>query len=259
MCRRSQFLWWVFFIEVCFGKVCLFLLIHMIQIFITDESNLRAWKVHVYACAVCVYLLLEVWFSWSMQLQTSTFLLTSVTPMSPRWVESFLLNKSLTWNPKLKYEWPVWTSVIKNHLDPSAVYNFWNVVFWLSILFLSFPCLIFFQGAILSDPWGGAVAHAECVESAARLKFKTKRLLKAQFSTDLGSDSFAQVNGIFKPLLSSWRRRVSRTSPQVRTDRRHGPSGRGLSRSGGLRTLLLGNGVLKHTLINCRWKEKVGD
>lgn len=54
---------------------------------------------------MCVYLFAVVWLSCSMQLHTApTFLLTSVTPMSPRWLGSFLLNKSLTWKTERQKE-----------------------------------------------------------------------------------------------------------------------------------------------------------
>lgn len=47
---------------------------------------------------IFTHLLAELWPKWSVLLQTTpTFLLTSVTPMSPRWLGSFLLSRSLTW------------------------------------------------------------------------------------------------------------------------------------------------------------------
>lgn len=118
-----------------------------------------------------------------------------------------------------------------------------------------------FDGATLIDHWGGAVVHAGCllcvhlVDIYRNCNHTKQKYFKEHFNTDPGSHSFAQVNGILKPLLSSGGRRVNRTGPQVRTDWRRGPSGRRLGRPGGLGTLLLGNGVLKHTLINCGGKD----
>lgn len=74
--------------------------------------------------------------------------------------------------------------------------------------------------------------------------------------TYLCTDSFAQINGIFKPLLASGGRRVDGAGPQVRISRCWGASGWGLAWPGGLRTSLLSNGVLKHTLIN--WEKEDG-
>lgn len=73
--------------------------------------------------------------------------------------------------------------------------------------------------------------------------------------TNLCPDCLAQVNGIFQPLLSSRGGRVHAAGPRVGISRRRGAPGRGRPWPQGLGTLLLRNGVLKHTLINCSQKK----
>lgn len=73
--------------------------------------------------------------------------------------------------------------------------------------------------------------------------------------TNLCPDCLAQVNGIFQPLLSSRGGRVHTAGPRVGISRHRGAPGRGRPWPRGLGTLLLRNGVLKHTLINCSQKK----
>lgn len=72
--------------------------------------------------------------------------------------------------------------------------------------------------------------------------------------TNLGSDSFPQVNGVFQPLLASRGGRVHGAGAQVGISWCWGTSGRRRAWPGDLGTLLLGNRVLKHTLINWGWR-----
>lgn len=72
--------------------------------------------------------------------------------------------------------------------------------------------------------------------------------------TNLCANSFSKINGVFEPLLAPRGWRVHRVGAQVGINRCWRASGWSLAWPDGLRTLLLGHGVLKHTLIN--WDER---
>lgn len=72
--------------------------------------------------------------------------------------------------------------------------------------------------------------------------------------TNLRANSFSKINGVFEPLLAPRGRRVHRVGAQVWINRCWRASGWSLAWPDGLRTLLLGDGVLKHTLIDWEWE-----
>lgn len=72
--------------------------------------------------------------------------------------------------------------------------------------------------------------------------------------TNLSANSFSKINGVFEPLLAPRGWRVHRIGAQVGINRCWRASGWSLAWPDGLRTLLLGDGVLKHTLINWEWE-----
>lgn len=90
----------------------------------------------------CTYLLAVVWFTWSMQFhEAPMLLLTSVTPMSPRWLGSFRLNKSLTWMwEKEKLIYSDWIHFNKSYCE--IFYYFFLVV--LTFAPTAFPRLMAF-------------------------------------------------------------------------------------------------------------------
>lgn len=73
-----------------------------------------------------------------------------------------------------------------------------------------------------------------------------------RYCTDLGPNSFSQIDGIFQPLLATGGRRVHRAGSQVGVNRCWRATGGRLARPEALGTLLLGHRVLKHALINWR-------
>ncbi|TNN76850.1 hypothetical protein EYF80_012903 [Liparis tanakae] len=69
-------------------------------------------------------------------------------------------------------------------------------------------------------------------------------------------EKLLEERGNGEPLLATEGRRVDGAGPQVVIGRCRGAPGGVLARPRGLRTLLLGDGVLKHTLINCEKRKK---
>lgn len=72
--------------------------------------------------------------------------------------------------------------------------------------------------------------------------------------TNLRANSFSKINSVFEPLLAPRGWRVHWVGAQVGINRCWRASGWSLAQPDGLRTLLLGDGVLKHTLINWEWE-----